>query len=194
MDGKDVHSDAHSFQILRSLGGLFLREACAVTVHFLHSQRSENCSQMAFQRLKDYFLDLVGWHTKKTLGRCSERGVVTLDLDVGDRLHRNRHALQRVCAFNFKWNRKYVERKIIHLFEQGKPESRSAVHHTVANRPSVRRFALAAAQDGYSVRRHFQIVAAEKRHGHKQRKHHQDYDDRNKKLCRHFSHPSRTWD
>jgi len=102
LHGEYVYADAHSLQVHRSFRGQLLCEARAVAVDLLHGQGAKNRAEVAFQCLKDDPLDLLVRHAQEALGRGTQREIIALDLDVGDSLHRDRHALQCVGALDFQ--------------------------------------------------------------------------------------------
>ena len=67
-------------------------EPASVSVILFDRECAENGAKVAFERLKDHFLDLVGRHSQEALGGRAQRRVVALDLHVGDGLHGNGHA------------------------------------------------------------------------------------------------------
>ena len=75
---------------VRRLARQLLREALTIAVHLLDGQRAEDRSQVPFERLEDDLLHLVVRHAEKPLGRRLQRRVVAADLDVRDRLDRDR--------------------------------------------------------------------------------------------------------
>ena len=109
-------------------------------------------------------------HAEEPLGSGAEGHVIALDLDVGHRLHRNGHAFLGVSALDLERNREDVQRKVVHLLEEREAEGRAALDHAVAHDFPVARPPFPTAEDRHRVGRHFQIVPAEKSHGHNEAK------------------------
>ena len=57
------------FRSTRGLVGHLLRERLAVGVDLLDGQRAEDRAQVAFERLEDHALDLLGGHAEEALRR-----------------------------------------------------------------------------------------------------------------------------
>ena len=171
LDRQHVDADPHLLEVLRRLARQLLREALAIAVDLLHGQRAEDRSQVPFERLEDHLLHLVVRHAEKPLGRRLQRRVVAADLDVGDRLDRHGHALQRVGPLDLERDRHHVEVQVLDFLEERNPERRAAAHHPVADDAAVGQLALAAAQHRHRVRRDLQVVAAEEPRGREKREH-----------------------
>ena len=134
LDGQDVDVDAHLLQIDGGFVGHLLREGLAVGVDLFDRERAEDRAQVAFERLEDDALDLLGGHAEEPLRRAAQRHVVAGDLDVGDRLDRDRHAFLRVGALDPQRNRDDVEREVRDLLEHRHAQRRAAAHDAEADR------------------------------------------------------------
>ena len=161
LNREHVDAEPHLLEIGRGLARQLLREALPIAVHFLNRQRPEDRAQVPFERLEDDLLHLDVRHAEKALGRRLERRLVTADLDVGDRLDRHRHALERVRPLDLERDRHHVEVQVLDFLEQRNPQRGAALDHAIADDAAVRQFALAAAQHGDRVRRHLEVVAAD---------------------------------
>ena len=126
LDRQDVDVDAHLLEIERGLVGHLLRERLPVGVDLLDGEGTEDGPQVAFQRLEDHALDLLGRHAEESFRRASQRHVVAGNLHVRDGLHGDGHAFLRVRALNAKRDRDDVQREIRHLLEDGHAQGRAA--------------------------------------------------------------------
>ena len=118
LDGEHVDAEPHLLEIRRRFARELLGEALTVAVHFLDGQRAEDRSQVAFERLEDDLLDLIVRHAEEALGRGLQRRVVAANLHVRHRLHRDRHALQRVRPLDLERNRHHVEVEVLDFLQQ----------------------------------------------------------------------------
>ena len=99
---------------------------------------------MTFESLEYDLLQFHRRHAEEAFGRRLKRHVVALDLDVGNRLNRDRHAVERVGAANLERDGHHVEREVVDLFEQWDSQGGAALHHPVADDSPVRKLALTA--------------------------------------------------
>ncbi len=120
-------------QIDGGLVGHLLGERLAIGVDLLDGQRAEDRAEVAFERLEDDALDLIGRHAEEPLGRAPQRHVVAGDLDVGDGLDRHRDALLGVRLLDAQRDRDDVQREVRDLLEDGQPQRGAAADDAEAD-------------------------------------------------------------
>ncbi len=110
---------------------------------------------MTFQRLEDHVLHLLGRHPHKAFRGSAQREIVTLDLHVGDGVHRDGHALLGVGASNPERYRHYVEFEICDLLYHRPLDPAPAQEHSRALARAIRALPLPTTVDhGHLVGRH----------------------------------------
>jgi hypothetical protein len=128
LDRQDVDVDAHLLEIDGGFVRHLLSEGLAVGVDLFDGQRSEDRSEVAFERLEDHALDLLDGHAEESLGGGAQRHVVAGDLDVGDGIDRDRHAFLGVRTLDLERDRNDVQRQVGDLL-QHRDAKRGAASH-----------------------------------------------------------------
>src|SRR5262249_16747497 len=147
-----------------------------------------NRAQVALERLEDDFVNFSLRHSEKTLGGGVQRLLIAANFHVRDRLHSDRHALDRVGPLDFQRYGENVQRQVIDFFKQRDAQRRASAHHAIPYEPSIGQFAFAPAKDSDHVGRDLEVVAGKQRHSDKQRQQNKQNDQRKRKPRNIFKH------